>query len=138
MKPKRRQLGVHPAWLTLGLVVSLVVAAIASAIAYNRDFTSYASATLTSDRAGLVMEPYAKVKYRGIQVGRVSSIQPNNPVQLELEMYSDQLQYIPANVQAQITAPTAFGAKYVELVPPDSPSSQHLAPGARLTSNNVS
>ena len=30
--------------------------------------------TLTSDRAGLVMESGAKVKMRGVQVGRVEAI----------------------------------------------------------------
>ena len=37
-------------------------------------FTSYVPVTLTSDRSGLVMETNAKVKMRGVQVGRVSQI----------------------------------------------------------------
>ena len=37
-------------------------------------FKSYVPVTLTSDRAGLVMESGAKVKMRGVQVGRVSSV----------------------------------------------------------------
>ena len=35
---------------------------------------SYVPVTLTSDRSGLVMETNAKVKLRGVQVGRVASI----------------------------------------------------------------
>ena len=37
--------------------------------------TTYVPVTLTSDRAGLVMEPGAKVKLRGVQVGRVAGDQ---------------------------------------------------------------
>jgi phospholipid/cholesterol/gamma-HCH transport system substrate-binding protein len=105
---------------------------------FNRDFRSYATVTLTSDRAGLVMETGAKVKFRGVQVGRVSAIQPDNPVKLKLELYSDELKYIPMNVGAQIAAPTAFGAKYVELLNPSDPSPKRLAAGAHVKSRNVS
>ena len=71
--------------------------------------------TLTSDRSGLVMEAGAKVKMRGVQVGRVGSITGGNmPVSLKLEIYPDQIKYIPSNVEAEIKATTAFGAKYVD------------------------
>ncbi len=86
-------------------------------------FKSYVPVTLTSDRAGLVMETGAKVKLRGVQVGRVSQRQrrPRTGVSLKLEIDPDQIQYIPANVEAQIRATTAFGAKFVDLVYPDDP-----------------
>jgi phospholipid/cholesterol/gamma-HCH transport system substrate-binding protein len=109
-----------------------------TALLYNRDLQPYARVTLVSDRAGLVMDPGASVKLRGVPVGRVSSIQPNGPVKLQLELYPDQLKYIPANVEAQITAPTAFGAKYVELITPTNPSRKRLMAGAVLKSRNVS
>ncbi len=41
---------------------------------FNGSFRQYVPVTLTSDRAGLVMEVGAKVKMRGVQVGRVGSI----------------------------------------------------------------
>ena len=95
--------------------------------------------TLTSDRSGLVMETSAKVKLRGVQVGRVASIAGGKePVALKLEIDPDQIQYIPANVEAQIRATTVFGAKYVDLVYPRDPSPQRLAAGAVLQSRNVS
>ncbi|HTY33430.1 MCE family protein [Mycobacterium sp.] len=135
---KRRELGLHPAVWTLILVVLIVAGGVFTVLAFNRDLQSYARITLVSDRAGLVMDPGAQVKLRGVQVGRVSAIQPNGNVKLQLELYPDQLKYIPANVEAQITAPTAFGAKYVELVTPDHPSAKRLAAGAVLKSRNVS
>lgn len=138
VKPKRREAGPHPAWWTLTLVVAIVAGAVLTGFAFNRDLQPYARVTLVSDRAGLVMDPWAKVKLRGVQVGRVATIQLDNPVKLQLQLYPEQLKYIPANVEAQITAPTAFGAKYVELIAPADPSSERLAAGSVVKSRNVS
>lgn len=138
MKPKWREAGLHPAiWtaIELAVIVGLVVLTIGM---FNRDFRPYARVTLTTDRAGLVMESDAKVRMRGVQIGRVSSIQSDNPVRLELELYPEKLKYIPANVEAQISAPTAFGAKYVELLSPQDPSVERLTDGAVVKSRNVS
>src|SRR6202048_1877614 len=100
---------------------------------------SYVPVTLTSDRAGLVLETNAKVMLRGIQVGRVSQIGGGkNQASLRLEIEPDQIRYIPANVQAQINATTAFGAKFVDLVYPPNPSPARLAAGAVLHSKKVS
>lgn len=137
-KMKRREAGLHPALWTLILVGVIVAVAILTVLAFNRDLQPYTRVTLVSGRAGLVMDPGAKVKLRGVEVGRVSSIEADGRVQLRLELYPEQLKYIPANIEAQITAPTAFGAKYVELVTPDHPSAKRLAAGAVLTSRNVS
>jgi phospholipid/cholesterol/gamma-HCH transport system substrate-binding protein len=138
MISKQRTAGLHPAWWTLILVSIVAATAVLTGLAFNRDLQPYASVTLISERAGLVMEPYAKVKYRGVQVGRVASIQPNNPVTLRLQLDRGQLKYIPANVAAQITAPTAFGSKFVELVAPADPSPKRLTAGTVLRSRNVS
>ena len=137
MKSKRREAGLHPAIWTFILLASVGALIVLTVGAFNRDFRSYARVTLTSDRAGLVMEPGAKVKLRGVQVGRVASIQSGDPVRLQLELYPEQLNYIPANVSAEITAPTAFGAKYVDLLTPAHPSPKRLAAGAVVKSRNV-
>ena len=96
--------------------------------------SSYVPVTLTSDRAGLVMETGAKVKMRGVQVGRVASDRRRATATLnsKLDIDPDQIQYIPANVEAQIRATTAFGAKYVDLVVPD-----RSQPGSGLPSGAV-
>jgi phospholipid/cholesterol/gamma-HCH transport system substrate-binding protein len=102
-------------------------------------FRSYVPVTLTSDRTGLVMETGAKVKLNGVQVGRVSQISGSDrAVSLRLEIDPEQIKYIPANVDAQITATTAFGAKYVDLIYPAEPTATRLAEGAVLQSHNVS
>ena len=87
----------------------------------------------------MVMETNAKVKLRGVQVGRVArSHGGKEPVVLKLQIDPDQVKYIPANVEAQIRATTVFGAKFVDLVYPDNPSPQRLAAGQVLKSRNVS
>jgi phospholipid/cholesterol/gamma-HCH transport system substrate-binding protein len=114
------------------------VAVICSAM-YAGTFTSYDRVTLTSDRSGLVMEPGARVKMRGVEVGRVGSVKgAGGPVSLTLELFPDQMRHIPANVTAEIKGTTLFGVKYVDLVPPAVPSPKRLAAGAVLRSRNVS
>jgi len=138
MQAKRRVAGLHPGWWALLFVVAIVAIFPFTALAFNRDFTSYAPVTVVSDRAGLVMEPYAPVKFHGVVVGRVSSIQHDDPVKLQLEVNSDQLKYIPANVGAEIDSPTVFGPKFVELLPPNHANPQRLAAGAVVRSGTVS
>ena len=138
MKRKRREAGLHPALWTVILFAFIIGSIVLTLGQFNRDFRPYARVTLTSDRSGLVMEPGAKVKLRGVQVGRVASIQPGDPVKLRLELYPEQLKYIPANVGAKITATTAFGAKYVDLLTPADPSPRRLTAGAVVESRNVS
>ena len=102
-------------------------------------FTSSVPVTLTSERSGIIMETDAKVKMRGVQVGRVSQVATaKDGASLRLEIDRDQIKYIPANVEAEIDVTTAFGAKFVELVYPTNPSRERLAAGAVLHSKNVS
>ncbi|UNB55964.1 MCE family protein [Mycolicibacterium sp. YH-1] len=130
--------GLHPAWWTLILVVLLGVAFWLTYSLFLGTFKATETVTLTSDRSGLVMETNARVKLRGVQVGRVASIQGGSePVALKLEIDKDKIKYIPANVEAQIRATTVFGAKFVDLVYPSDPSPQRLAPGQVIESRNV-
>jgi len=85
------------------------------------------------------MESGAKVKMRGVLVGRVAAIQGGaEPVRLRLDIFPDQIKYIPANVQARIRATTAFGAKYVDLIYPSRPTARRLSAGEVIESQNVS
>ena len=115
--------GLHPAWWTTIMIVVLATLIWLTAALFSGSLNKYVDVTLTSDRAGLVMETGAKVKMRGVQVGRVSSITGGqDPVRLRLQIYPDQVKFIPANVGAKIRATTVFGAKFVDLVYPDDPS----------------
>jgi phospholipid/cholesterol/gamma-HCH transport system substrate-binding protein len=76
---------------------------------------------------------------RGVDVGKVVAVgYENHASQLELAIAADQIRHIPANVQAQISATTAFGNKYVELIYPEDPSPKRLSAGEVLHSRNVS
>lgn len=123
----------------LCLVAAVVVLVVVCSMLFVGAHRSYTPVTLTSDRTGLVMEQGAKVKLRGVVVGQVGQIAGGKePVSLRLEITPDQLRHIPANVEAEIKATTAFGAKYVNLVIPDDPAAETLTEGAILKSRNVS
>jgi phospholipid/cholesterol/gamma-HCH transport system substrate-binding protein len=123
----------------LSLIAAVVVLIVVCSALFTRTFDSYVPITLASDRAGLVMETGAKVKLRGVQVGQVGDITGGTePVSLKLEIHPDQIGYIPANVEAEIKATTAFGAKYVDLVYPNDPSPNRLSAGEVIKARNVS
>ena len=128
----------HPAWWTLILLTAIIgIIALTSAL-FSGSFKAYVPVTLMSDRAGLVMDVGSKVKMRGVQVGRVSQITgAKNRVSLKLEIYPDQVKYIPANVGARIRATTLFSTKYVDLIYTSDPSHKRLAAGTVIESENV-
>ena len=124
-----------------GLVtVAVIVAIVAVAVGlFQGSFSETMPVTVLSPRAGLVMNPDAKVKMHGVQVGKVASIEsrPNGQAVLHLAMYPSEMHLIPANVLVDLTSPTVFGAKFVELVPPAEPSAQSLHAGQVLDSQHV-
>lgn len=129
---------IHPAWWTAILIVCVVAFMWITSATFAGTLSSWVPVTVVSDRAGLVMESGAKVKLRGVQVGRVGGVEGvDQAARLKLELFPDQIKYIPANAQAQIRATTVFGAKYVDLVYPHDPSPQHISAGAVLTARNV-
>lgn len=129
---------IHPAWWTAILLAAIGGIAFMTVVLFTGSLRSYVPVTLTSDRSGLVMEPGGKVKLRGLQVGHVKRITRGpGPVILTLEINPDQIQHIPANIEAQIKVTTAFGAKYVDLIYPDHPSPQRLSAGQLLESRHV-
>jgi phospholipid/cholesterol/gamma-HCH transport system substrate-binding protein len=124
-----------------GLATVAVIAAIVYVAVglFQGTFTKSTPVTVISSRAGLVMNPDAKVQMRGVVVGKVDSIEPgpNGQAVLHLAMHPADMHLIPKNVTVNITAPTVFGAKYVDLVPPPNPSKQPLYAGEVLDSQHV-
>jgi phospholipid/cholesterol/gamma-HCH transport system substrate-binding protein len=135
---KDRRSKIDPIWWapTLFILVAGLVAL--TAASFSGTFNTYIPLTLVSDRAGLVMEPGAKVKLRGVQIGQVASIGTDvKAAQLRLKMDPGPFRYLPSNVEAEIRSTTAFGSKFVDLIVPDHPSAAALKPGAVLHSRNV-
>ncbi|MGB3304375.1 MCE family protein [Gordonia sp. (in: high G+C Gram-positive bacteria)] len=94
--------------------------------------------TLMAKRAGLVMNPDAKVKLRGAEVGRVHAIDiVGDEAKLTLNIKSDQMQFLPENVFADIKSNTIFGAKAVNLVVPETGPKGQLTPGAEIKADHV-
>ncbi|MCV7260187.1 MCE family protein [Mycobacterium shimoidei] len=124
-----------------GLATIAIVAAIVAVSVglFQGGFAQSAPVTVISPRAGLVMNPDAKVKMRGVQVGKVDSIEarPGGQAVLHLAMYPSALHLIPSNVLVNIASSTVFGAKFVELVPPADPSPQPLRAGQVLDAQHV-
>ena len=120
------------------LGVLLLAATVFTYLSYTAFFTSVDTVTVTSPRAGLVMETDAKVKYRGIQIGKVKDIEyAGNDAKLTLAIDSSQMAYIPSNADVRIGGTTVFGAKAVEFLPPDDPSPDPLKPGAQVDASSV-
>jgi virulence factor Mce-like protein len=124
-----------------GLATVVVFAAVV-AIAltqFRGGFTETVPVTVVSDRAGLMMNPGAKVKLHGAPVGAVASIHdmPNGQAAIQLALDPSRLRLIPANVLVNIVATTAFGAKFVQLIPPQDPSAQRLRAGQVLDADRV-
>jgi phospholipid/cholesterol/gamma-HCH transport system substrate-binding protein len=71
----------------------------------------------------------ANVTYRGVTVGRVDAVSlTNDSVAAHMRLNS---QYkIPENVTATVKSVSAVGEQYVDLVPPDNPSSAALHDGS--------
>src|SRR6478735_258822 len=112
-------------------LVSIVLVVVVFGVAANLfrgGFSDSVPVTVLSDRAGLVMNPDAKVQVRGVQVGKVASIEetPNGQAALHLAMDPSRLSAIPANALVDIASTTAFGAKYVQFIIPDDPSPESL------------
>ncbi|CAN5753639.1 MCE family protein [soil metagenome] len=123
----------------LASIAAIVLIIGVAVVSFRGNFTSAVPITVLSPRAGLVMNPDAKVKLHGVQVGKVASIEslPNGQAALHLAMDPAQLHLIPANTVVDIASTTVFGAKSVELVPPADPSPKTLAAGQILDTNHV-
>jgi phospholipid/cholesterol/gamma-HCH transport system substrate-binding protein len=120
------------------LAAIIVAFTVFTYLAYTAAFTPIDTVTVTSPRAGLVMDEEAKVKYRGIQIGKVNDIAySGDQAKLTLVINSDQIRYIPSNAPVRIASTTVFGAKSVEFVPPEQPSGTPLRPGAHVQAQAV-
>jgi phospholipid/cholesterol/gamma-HCH transport system substrate-binding protein len=95
--------------------------------------------TVLSPRAGLVMDPDAKVKMHGVQVGTVTSIeeQPGGQVAIHLAMNRGGLRRIPKNALVDIASSTFFGGKFVQLLDPPDPSPEPMHAGQILDAQHV-
>jgi phospholipid/cholesterol/gamma-HCH transport system substrate-binding protein len=86
---------------------------------------------MISSRAGLSMDPGAKVTYNGVEIGRVGQVEQVNVgdqprAKIILNVDPKYLKLIPKNVDANITATTVFGNKYISFTSPKHPTPQRI------------
>ena len=112
----------HNRLLVAGVVfiaVSALLIALSIAV-YNKVFHDFTMVTLKADRAGLQLERYGDVRYNGVLVGQVRTIeQTGDEAVIKLGLEPESAQGIPRDVGADILPTTLFGQKYVALVRPD-------------------
>ncbi|MDG5770218.1 MULTISPECIES: MCE family protein [Mycolicibacterium] len=78
----------------------------------------------------------ANVTYRGVTVGRVDSVglAPDGVV---ARMQLNSSTAIPQNVTATVKSVSAVGEQYIDLIPPESPSTDKLRNGATIDQQNT-
>ena len=135
----------RPPYKTAGAIFLVIVAAVATFIyqEFRGGFGDKTQLTLLSPRAGLVVEPGAKVTYNGVQIGRVSRIamtdERGTPMaKLTLDVKPGYIQYIPANAAVEIRATTVFGNKYISFSSPKNPSPQRISSDTEIDASAVS
>ncbi|AKK30335.1 MCE family protein [Mycobacterium sp. EPa45] len=129
---------VRPVVGLVAVVVMATVVVVAIAM-FNGKFDDTSPVVVMADRAGLLMDPGAKVKLHGAQIGTVSAVREtaDGRAELKLAIEPARLRVIPDNVLVDIGATTVFGAKTVEFVPPPQPSRTPLRAGQTLDAQHV-
>ena len=123
----------NPPYKLAGLVLSLltIAAIVLVYFQFRGDFLRREELTMVSARAGLSMDPGAKVTYNGVEIGRVGKVQAVNVgdeqrAKITLEVDPKYFHLIPKNVEADISATTVFGNKYISFKSPKDPTPQRI------------
>jgi phospholipid/cholesterol/gamma-HCH transport system substrate-binding protein len=113
---------------------SLVLVTVAAALVwlqFRGELASTTRVTVLTSRAGLMMDPGSQVTYNGVQIGRVTAVNQLDDgtvpkAELTLAIDTQYIELIPANVDADVTASTIFGNKYVSLSTPKDSARQRI------------
>jgi phospholipid/cholesterol/gamma-HCH transport system substrate-binding protein len=125
----------EPPYKLAGLILALItiVMLVLVYIQFRGGFLDREKLTMISARAGLSMDPGAKVTYNGVEIGRVGQVQAVNVggqprAKISLEVDPKYFKLIPKNVNADISATTVFGNKYISFTSPKNPTPQRITP----------
>ncbi len=133
-----------PPYKLAGLVLTLItIAAIVLVyFQFRGDFLGREKLTMMSARAGLSMETGAKVTYNGVEIGQVGAVdevdidgEPRAKITLDVD--PEYFKYIPRNVNADISATTVFGNKYISFSSPESPTAQRITTSDVIDATSV-
>jgi phospholipid/cholesterol/gamma-HCH transport system substrate-binding protein len=122
-----------PPYKIAGLVLTIIMIIVIVLVyfQFRGDFLPTTKLTLMSARAGLSMDPGSKVTYNGVEIGRVASVDEVNvgdvpQAKIVLDVDPKYLDLIPKNVNADVSATTVFGNKYISFTSPKDPSPQRI------------
>src|ERR1700754_1907956 len=125
----------EPPYKLAGVILSLlaVVVLVLVYLQFRGDFLNREQLTMISSRAGLSMDPGAKVTYNGVEIGRVGNVQAvsvgDQPrAKITLDVDPKYFKFIPQNVIADTAAVTVFGNKYISFTSPKNPAPQRITP----------
>jgi phospholipid/cholesterol/gamma-HCH transport system substrate-binding protein len=133
-----------PPYKLAGLVLTLItIAAIVLVyFQFRGDFLGREKLTMMSARAGLSMETGAKVTYNGVEIGQVGAVdevdvdgEPRARITLDVD--PEYFKYIPRNVNADISATTVFGNKYISFSSPENPTAQRITTSDVIDATSV-
>jgi virulence factor Mce-like protein len=116
--------------LGAGLVLILALSVWLTTALFRQSFTEYDHVTLTAAKTGLAVPTRADVKIHGMIVGEVRDTRlVGGQVRMTLGMDPELIDRVPAGVGARIVPKTLFGEKFVDLIPPETPSGGSLKEG---------
>lgn len=119
------------------VALSVVVATVEVVVHFSDgDFSGGYSLTGSFSQAGTGLQPDAEVVYRGVQVGRVSSISLHDR-RARVAMLMDPGFRVPTDAVATIEPINVFGADQVALSFPSGQAGPALPPGATLAHTTV-
>ena len=126
--------------LVAGVIYLVAVALLLSlSIAiYTKKFDKVTMVTLEADRAGLQLAKYGDVRYDGVLVGQIRSIdQTGDKAIIKLALDPDSARSLPRNVDASIMPTTLFGRKFISLDPPAQPGPEGIRDGTVIPEDRV-
>ncbi|MEV6772811.1 MCE family protein [Nocardia sp. NPDC051030] len=122
----------------LGLVLGIVAAVAICLVMFAGGLDNTVKVNVAAPRSGLVLDTDAKVKIRGVEIGRVNKVTNTaDGANIELAVDPDKLKLVPANAVVDIRSTTVFGAKYINFVAPQHPSADSLRSGSTVKATAV-
>lgn len=124
----------EPPYKRAGFAALLCAAAVLAFVwaQFRGDLLVRTPLTVMTARAGLSMNPGAKVTFNGVPIGRVITVEEADvegkaKARLTLEVDPKYLDHLPRNVDVKVNASTVFGDKTVAFTLPTTPTPNRLA-----------
>lgn len=107
----------------LAFIALIVAFVLFTTLTFAKVFKPVTHAVVNVETLGNLLQREADVRISGVIVGEVRGTRatPDGRAEIDIAIDRDKVEYIPANVTAQILPKTLFGERYVELLMPEDP-----------------